>query len=179
MIIRPVINDDVINDDVKAFQAIMKTSITVLCTSVYGAEVTAAWVSGDNPVLHFKLPKFAYVAEEAGEIVVVGGWSDADTVALHPASDRVMANPTHARINAVYVKPGFEGHGLGRKMTAYLEADIRDRTALRNIYLWATKNAIPFYLAMGYTAGVDEYPEVAPGFKIQIRYMWKRLARAH
>ncbi len=47
--------------------------------------------------------------------------------------------------------------------------------ALRAIYLWSTKNAIPFYLATGFKPGINEFPEVAPGYKIQIRYMWKTL----
>lgn len=170
MIIRPVIRADM-----AVFQEIMKTSIAALCASAYGTKATAAWVAGDNPAFHFKLPQYAYVAEEAGEIIAVGGWSAVGTVELHPAKDGVIENPTHARINAVYIKPGSEGHGLGRQMTSHLEADIARRTELRDIYLWATKNAIPFYLAMGYTAGIDEFPEVAAGFKIQVRYMWKRL----
>ncbi len=170
MIIRPAIRADT-----AVFQDIMKTSILALCASAYGSDVTAAWISGDNPVFHFKLPQYAYVTEEAGKIIAVGGWSAVDTVELHPAKDGVIENPTHARINAVYIKPGFEGHGLGRKMMTHLEADIARRSGLWDIYLWATKNAIPFYLAMGYAAGIDEYPEVAAGFKIQVRYMWKRL----
>ncbi len=170
MIIRPVSSADA-----AVFQEIMKTSIAALCASAYGTKATAAWVSGDNPVFHFQVPEFAFVAEKDGEIIAACGWSLTDKVDLHPVGDRIIENPTHARINAVYIKPGFEGHGLGRKMMAHLEADIARRTELRDIYLWATKNAIPFYLAMGYQPGIDEYPEVAAGFKIQVRYMWKRL----
>lgn len=170
MIIRPVIAADE-----KAFQDIMKTSIQGICVQAYGAAATAAWVSDDNPAFHFAIPKFAFVAEEGTEIIAVGGWSLTDRVDLHPIGDKIIENPTHARINAVYIKPGCEGRGLGGKMMTHLEADILGRTELRNIYLWSTKNAIPFYLAQGYAAGVDEFPEVAKGFKVQVRYMWKML----
>lgn len=153
----------------------MKISITGLCAEAYGAETTAAWISDDNPAFHFALPAFAFVTEQDGEIIAVGGWSLTDKVDLHPIGDRLIENPTHARINAVYLKPGCEGLGLGREMMNHIEADIMDRTEIRDIYLWSTKNAIPFYLSMGYDAGVDEFPEVAAGFKIQIRYMWKKL----
>ncbi|PCI45169.1 MAG: hypothetical protein COB49_10345 [Alphaproteobacteria bacterium] len=170
MIIRPVTNADK-----KNFQEIMKISIQGICAEAYGAATTAAWVSDDNPAFHFKVPQFAFVAEEEAEIIAVGGWSLTDRVDLHPIGGRTIENPTHARINAVYLKPGCEGRGIGRKMMAHLEADILARTELRDVYLWSTKNAIPFYLAMGYEAGVDEFPEVAAGFKVQIRYMWKML----
>ena len=157
------------------FQEIMKISIAEICTTAYGAETTAAWISDDNPASHFTIPEFSFVAEEDGDIIAVGGWSLTDKVDLHPIGNRVIEHPTHARINAVYTKPGCEGHGLGRKMIDHIEADIGNRTDLRDIYLWSTKNAIPFYEAMGYSAGKDEYPEVAAGFKIQIRYMWKKI----
>ena len=170
MIIRPVIRADT-----AVFQEIMKVSIVALCASAYGAEATAAWVSGDNPTFHFKVPEFAFVAEKDGEIIAACGWSLTDKVDLHSVGDRIIETPTHVRINAVYIRPGFEGQGFGRKMMTHLEADIARRSGLRDIYLWATKNAIPFYLAMGYQAGIDEFPEVAAGFKIQVRYMWKRL----
>ncbi|NOZ42608.1 MAG: GNAT family N-acetyltransferase [Alphaproteobacteria bacterium] len=163
------------DEDVTAFQQIMKISITGICAEAYGADTAAAWVSDDNPAFHFTIPEFAFVVEEGGEIIAVGGWSRTDVVDLHPIGDRTVINPTHARINAVYIRPGSEGHGLGHKIMSHLEADIKSRTALRDIYLWSTKNAIRFYQAMGYTPGIDKYPEVAPGYKIQIRYMWKRL----
>lgn len=153
----------------------MKISIASICAEAYGVATTAAWVSEDNPTFHFKIPQFSFVAEEGAEVIAVGGWSLTDKVDLHPIGDRIIENPTHARINAVYLKPGCEGRGIGQKMMAHLEADILARTKMRDIYLWSTKNAIPFYLAMGFKEGVDEYPEVAKGFKIQIRYMWKRL----
>jgi len=170
MIIRPLIDADV-----AAFQDIMKSSITGICAGAYGADTAAAWVSDDNPAFHFSIPEFAFVTEEDGEIIAVGGWSRTDVVDLHPIGDREVNNPTHARINAVYIRPGSEGRGLGRKIMSRLEADIIDRSALREVYLWSTKNAIPFYLSMGYTPGIDKFPEVAPGYKIQIRYMWKNL----
>ncbi len=161
--------------DARRFQDIMKRSIAGICSGAYGAATTAAWISDQNPTFHFSLPQFAFVAEEAGEIVAVGGWSLTDTVDLHPAGDRVIEQPTHARINAVYVKPGAEGRGLGRRMMTHLEGDIRDHGRLRDIYLWSTENAIPFYLALGYRLGKDQFPEVAKGYPIRVRYMWKRL----
>ncbi len=170
MTIRPVTDADR-----HVFQQIMKMSIASICTAAYGAATTAAWTSDDNPAFHFAVPQFAFVDQEEGQIIAVGGWSLTDKVDLHPTGDRVIHNPTHARINAVYIKPRHEGQGLGRKMAEHLEADIQVRTEIRNVYLWATKNAIPFYQTMGYTAGVDEYPEVAQGFTIQVRYMWKTL----
>ncbi len=170
MIIRPATKADT-----AAFQYIMKSAISGICAAAYGAETVAAWTSDDNPAFHFKIPKFAFVAEEDDKIIAVGGWSLTDRVDLHPVGDRVIEAPTHARINAVYIRPGFEGKGLGHKMVTHLEADITNQSDLRDIYLWSTKNAIPFYQAMGYTPGVDEYPEVALGYKVLVRYMWKRL----
>ncbi|MCF8474722.1 MAG: GNAT family N-acetyltransferase [Emcibacter sp.] len=161
--------------DIKAFQDVMKISIAGICTNAYGATTTAAWVSDKNPAFHFKIPEFAFLVEEDGQIIVVGGWSLTDKVDLHPNSDQVIEKPTHARINAVYVRPNFEGRGLGQHMIAHLEADIMTRSSVRDVYLWSTINAIPFYQAMGYTGGIDQFPEVAEGHKIQVRYMWKRL----
>ncbi|PHZ85368.1 GNAT family N-acetyltransferase [Paremcibacter congregatus] len=162
-------------NDEKSFQDIMKASIAGICSDTYGADITAAWVSDDNPAFHFRVPAFAFVAEEAGEIIAVGGWSLTDKVDLHPIGDRKVEQPTHARINAVYVKPGHEGRGLGHKMITHLEQDIAADGRVRDIYLWSTKNAIPFYMAHGYQPGRDEQPEVAPGYTIDIRYMWKTL----
>lgn len=171
MKIRPLIEADA-----NHFVDIMKTSIRDICAESYGAETTAAWVADDNPAFHFRIPQFAFVAEEAGEVIAVGGWGLTDRVELHPIGDRVIEKPTHARINAVYLKPGCEGRGLGRKMVAHLEGDIRTRSEVREVYLWSTSNAIPFYQSMGYTPGVDAFPEVAAGYQVQIRYMWKTLA---
>lgn len=162
--------------DVKAFQEIMKSSIAGICSAAYGAETTAAWVSDQNPTFHFRLPQFAFVAEEEGEIIAVGGWSLTDSVDLHPIGDRVIENPTHARVNAVYIKPGCEGRGLGRDIIHFIEQDIRRRSQIKDIYLWSTKNAIPFYQSQGYRPGKDEFPEVAAGFPVQVRYMWKTLS---
>lgn len=170
MIIRPVTPADA-----KNFQDIMKLSIEGICQQAYGAEATSAWVSDDNPAFHFSLPKYAFVAEQDSQMVAVGGWSPTDTVELHPVGDRTIEKPTHAMVNAVFLKPGFEGQGLGRHLMTHIEGDIRDRN-MRDIYLWSTKNAIPFYTTMGYRPGKDEHPEVAPGFKVLVRYMWKTLA---
>lgn len=170
MIIRPVQPEDGVS-----FQNIMKASISGICREAYGPEATAAWVSDDNPAFHFRIPQFAFVAEEAGEIIAVGGWSLTDVVDLHPVGDREVAHPTHARVNAVYVAPGWEGQGVGHHMMNHLEQDILDHGVVRDVYLWSTKNAIPFYLSHDYAPGKDEHPEVAPGYTIQIRFMWKRL----
>lgn len=169
--------------DETAFQDIMKEAIRVTCAGAYGEATVAAWVSGDNPAFHFSIPEFAFVAQEKteeggeneGEIMAVGGWTLTDRVDLHPVAGQEITDPTHARINAVYVKPGCEGRGLGSEMVDHLEADIRVNSALCDIYLWSTKNAIPFYEAQGYRPGKDEFPEVAPGHKVLVRYMWKRL----
>lgn len=176
MIIRPATPAD-------PFVDIMKTSIRDICAVAYGAEATKAWVSDDNPAFHFRIPQFAFVAvddggandKDSGEVIAVGGWSLTDKVDLHPIGDRKIDKPTHARINAMYLKPGFEGRGLGGKMLAHLEQDIQAKSKLRDVYLWATTNAVPFYEAQGYAPGVDAFPEVAAGYPVQIRYMWKRL----
>ncbi len=171
MIIRAVESEDVAH-----FQNIMRASIRALCAEAYGAQTVAAWTAVDNPVFHFSLPEFAFIAEDEGGIQAVDGWSLTDRVDLHPIRGRTIENPTHVRINAVYIKPGCEGQGLGRKIVTHLEADIMRRTQIRDIYLWATKNAIPFYEAMGFKPGQDQYPQVAEGYEIMIRYMWKTLA---
>lgn len=170
MIIRAVTDGDV-----SCFQDIMRQSITELCAEAYGVKTVAAWTAKDNPVFHFALPQFAFVVDEEGEILAVGGWSLTDRVDLHPVGDRIIESPTHARINAVYMKPGAEGRGLGRRMLAHLEADIRATSDLRDIYLWATKNAVGFYETQGFTPGISEHPQVAEGFTAEVRYMWKSL----
>lgn len=161
--------------DFSTFFQIMRDAIRVTCAEAYGIETTTAWVADGNPSFQFNVPEHAFVMLSEGEIIAIAGWTLTDKVALHPVNEEIQGDPSHARINAVYVKPGYEGKGYGYQMVRYMELDIHRTTHVRNIYLWATLNAIPFYTRLGYTAGADQYPQVAPGFKVQVGYMWKTL----
>jgi len=163
-------------EDFTDFFQVMRDAIRLTCAAAYGIEATTAWVADGNPSFRFVVPQHAFVMVQNDEIIAVGGWTLTDQVALHPAIDTIAGSPSHVRINAVYVKPGFEGQGFGQKMVRHMEQHIISTSPVRDVYLWATLNAVSFYERLGFTPGAEQSPEVAPGHKIKVSYMGKILA---
>lgn len=83
-----------------------------------------------------------YAVELEGRIVGVGGWT----------RDRAVAGRGHVR--HVATDDRVVRRGVGRALIAHICSQAR-AAGMRELECWATRNAVPFYAAMGF---VEEGP---------------------
>lgn len=87
-----------------------------------------------------------YAAERDGRIIGVGGWTRDRAVAGRGHVRHVATDDRHVR------------KGVGRALLAHIAAQAR-ASGMRELECWATRNAVPFYVAMGYA---EEDPMEVP-----------------
>lgn len=100
---------------------------------------------------------FSRVADEEGRIV---GF--------------VFASASPAKVHALYVHPGEGRRGVGRALLAAAEAHARAQGA-DGMVLMASRNAVSFYEACGYTRGEDTTQALADGSVMDAVHMHRRL----
>jgi predicted GNAT family N-acyltransferase len=78
----------------------------------------------------------------------------------------VILSPSEARIRQMAVSPSRQGKGLGRRMMAALEANLRARGVTKFV-LKARASAVGFYEKLGYTVVGDQFVDVTiPHFRM-------------
>ena len=85
-----------------------------------------------------------------------------------------LASVPMARLGALYVHPQHGGLGLGRQLMASVEAHLRAH-GVEVVTLAASRNAVPFYEACGYTRGEDTTQPLADGSEMAAVHMQRAL----
>jgi len=125
-----------IAEDVDTVQRLQVDAIRHGTGDVYEPEAVEAWAGAFNrDGFAEKVEKQeVWIAEESGRTV---GY-----VSLDPATYEV---------DSVYVAPESAGRGIGARLMKHI-LDIAREHRLENVWLDASKNAIPFYEGLGFVA---------------------------
>lgn len=125
--------------DLDTVGALQEASILALGAGTYAPEQLAAWARLGWHYRHqLPLDQGGFVvAERAGRVVGVGGWSPDSLV-------RELA-----WLRYLFVHPDCARQGIGRKLVDAAEASARalDKSAF---HVWSSLNAVAFYEALGY-----------------------------
>ena len=151
------------NDEHEALIGLMIASIRHNCVAAYGQDTVDAWTDENTSRFEFKIPEHCFVAELEGAVVAYSGWRPQD------------GEDDLARVTAVFVAPGYGRRGLGRTMMARVEQHIAE-SGFGRIHLFASLNAVPLYLSMGYEEIAREDVEVAEGREIEVVRMMRDVA---
>ncbi len=130
------------------------------CRSHYAAEEVAVWAARLTPASYAEdvVQRDVFVAEDGARIVGFG---------VLDANDR--------SVRAVYVHPDAGRRGVGRALLGVLETTARLRSPGR-VHLDSSLNAVPFYLAAGWSREGATTHALAPGRDIACVVMTKALA---
>lgn len=123
-----------VDSDVHGIWSVHAAAIATTCAGHYAPEVIEAWIERLKP------ESYRGVVRRGG--VVVAEY-ESGTVGFG------QIDVANAEIQAVYVSPDAQGHGVGAALLAHLE-NLAEREGLRHLTLKATINAEPFYLARGW-----------------------------
>jgi GNAT superfamily N-acetyltransferase len=166
--------------DAAEVEALMKASTAALFPRYYDEEQTASAVEHVAQVDRTLLEDGTYfVIEAADELIACGGWSRRDRVYTGSgdvSGDERMLDPSAepARVRAMFVRPDWTRHGLGRRILEACEA-AASREGFRRLTLGATLPGVPLYRAYGFEA-VDESDVTMPdGVKLGCVWMDKAI----
>jgi putative acetyltransferase len=135
-------------------------AVRELCADHYSAEQIQAWAGGKHGASYDEMlaRHVAFVAVDDEQIV---GFSQ-----LHVAERKV---------EAVYIAPAIARRGVGSMLLQRLEAAARS-SALVELQLSASLNAVPFYAANGYSVVREGSHRLNSGIEIPCVHMSKGLA---
>ena len=142
-------------DEKTSLLRLMKASIRGYCVEAYGQDTIDAWTGEKTSRFDFRIPEHSFVGEIEGRVVAFSGW--------RPQEEEDGL----ARVTAVFVAPREGRRGFGRALMARVEQDIAG-AGFSRIHLFASLNAVPLYLSMGYEETAREETEVAEGRKIEL-----------
>jgi GNAT superfamily N-acetyltransferase len=151
---------DAVPDDAPALWAIHVRAIRHLAAPHYPQDVLAAWTARSSP---------ASFAEPivANRVVVALDETSQPCGYGELAIDEGV-------IRAVYVDPDYARRGVGRAVVRALEQRA-GAAEIATLSLDATRNAVPFYRALGYrSAGTVHHP-LPPGLVLECEVMEKSL----
>jgi|GEM_PF-2359566 len=119
------------NQDIPAAVKLQKMAITDLCEPDYGKNMCAQWANDIEAAdfASFKEGQY-FVAEEAGQLIAMGGW-------------------TGDNLKLFYIAPARVGQGLATSFFNALEMRYLQEKPKHWLVL-ATLTALPFYLKMGF-----------------------------
>lgn len=150
-------------DDAPALRHLIQQSAKHLCLRDYATDVIdrACDVHG-FAVLDEQLiaDRTYFVAEVWGEIVGCGGWgARAQFLKVRSVLDRRLIELRHpstsyAAIRSVFVKPGWSGLGIGRRLVRTAESNAR-LVGFDAFEIAATLTGIPLYRKLGYRRTAD------------------------
>ncbi len=122
--------------DARACSAVMRAAIRALPAGQHTTPELAAWAS--LPPLYHR-----WAMGPGGERYLVA-----------ERSGRILGYAARrgGELTAVFVRPGAQGHGLGRALAAAVCADAA-REGRRTVYVLAARASAGFYAALGFHAG--------------------------
>ncbi len=145
-------------DDAPASFAVRRAAILAQCGDHYPMEDLVTWTSGAmSTAFAQRVAGHFHVAVVENEVVGTG-----------------MLDLTTAKIDAIFVLPGYMGQGVGRALMDHLEAIARD-AGLAQIELEATLNAAPFYRKLGFEGDGRSVYHSSLGVSLACVPMSKRL----
>ena len=147
--------------DIPKLWALRTRAVKLTCASHYSAEQIDVWSASPAPESYLRLvvTQGALMAEEAGQLVGYG-----------------MLDRQTGEVIAVFVEPGQDGRGIGKRLMQGLEA-IAAKEQFARLHLFSSLNAADFYRAMGFTAIRDEAYKHPSGITLRSLYMEKTLVR--
>jgi [ribosomal protein S18]-alanine N-acetyltransferase len=105
-----------------------------------------------------QLAEHYYVVEEAGKIVGSGGFNFLD-------------NETWVRISWDLIHPEYQGRGIGKALTTFRIAEIKQKPTVRLIQVRTTQLVYPFYQKLGFELEKVEKDFWAKGFDLYQLYI--------
>jgi GNAT superfamily N-acetyltransferase/protein-L-isoaspartate O-methyltransferase len=134
-------------------------AIRETCSSAYTPEQIGAWTALLSPDSYAAVVRDRFMVVAATPLGVTGfGQLDVE----------------RGVVEAVYVLPDAQGDGIGRALLAALEHEAR-AAGLRELRLFATLNAVPFYERAGYVAESRTTHALPGGTDLPCLRMSKRL----
>ncbi len=128
------------DDDVDAIWRVHTTAIEATCAGHYPPEVIAEWIARLKP------ESYRGVVKRGGVVVAESG---------SQAVGFAQIDLPHGEIQAVYVSPDAQCHGVGAALLAHLEG-LAAAQGLSRVTLKSTLNAERFYASHGWrTIGRD------------------------
>ena len=136
--------------DLDAVAALHRRSILTLCGGHYTPAQLTEWTAVLLPAAYVMLreTRTMLVADDGGALLGFG-----------------VVDPAESIINATYVSPEAPRRGVGRRLMAAMEDAARDRGCTR-LRLNATRNAVPFYEALGYAREGDATNRLPSGVEL-------------
>lgn len=117
------------------------------------------------------------VADDGGKVVGCGGWTERQPRYLDAIEGAPrMGRRIRARIQGVFVHPGYVRNGIGRCLMAAAEGSVRAR-GHREAAVDATLNGVPLYVAMGYRNFTPLTARLPGGDSMTLIHMRKELVR--
>lgn len=145
--------------DAPAMWAVRAAAIRQTCRSHYPAEMLERWASSPLPDSFPSRIESEYFVVATIESRIVG------FAGIKAAS---------AEVEAVFVAPDTGRHGLGRSLMADLEIAALE-AGIESLSLSSSLNAVPFYRALGYSAGAQKIYTTSQGLEIACVIMQKQL----
>lgn len=145
--------------DAPAAFATRREAILAQCAGHYAEQDIAIWTSGEmSESFALRVADAFHVAEIDGRVVGTG-----------------MIDLAYGKIDAIFVRPDWMGHGVGRALMNHLERLARD-AGLASVHLDATLNAAPFYQRLGFVGEATSTYRSSLGVTLACIPMTKALA---
>ncbi|WP_254545608.1 GNAT family N-acetyltransferase [Halomarina pelagica] len=146
-------------DDAPAILDLHVASIRAFGPAAYDERQVEAWATTDGPPDYpiGEPGQYLVVAEREGELAGFGH--------LHVPE---------AEVRAVYVHPGHARRGVGSALLGRLEAEARGR-GIDELSLSASRNAVPFYEALGWERVREASHETSGGVVLPVVVMRRSL----
>lgn len=160
---------EAVDGDAPSIRDVHLASIEGLAAQAYTEPQIAAWAHDRDPEQYpIDAAETHFLVAEREAQVVGFGW-------MKPDSDDYFQTTIDGEITAIYVHPTVARHGVGSRIYDELEAQAV-RNGVDSLGLWASRNAVPFYEAHGFTR-VTEHIHEYRGEPLTLVEMEKRPLR--
>ncbi|WP_372872756.1 GNAT family N-acetyltransferase [Shewanella sp.] len=152
-------------EDAQAIWDLRNKAILAGCKGYYDELSLARWTEGELTE--------SFTAVVARDFYVMkDGAGVAGCIMLdvsHPALRK-----GEAQLEAVFVAPDMMGHGIGKRLVAFIEA-LALKEGINRLRLESTLNAVPFYRACGFGEEQSSLYHSPRGFSLECCRMYKNL----